>query len=341
MAYLHPDKIIKEGGLVINQKLTPDGYSKKPNKKMVPKGVTVHNTSEIATSSATNPAEQYARATYPNGNMGYVAVHYWVYKNVIWQQLRDDEQGWHAGGTMRKNKRGEYTSGNLSTISIECIGDDAESEATTQKLVAVLLKRHGLTPPLDVYSHNYWMHGVETILQGVRKNCPIYILPHWDAFLKGVSTLAVPVVTPAPAPVAPPEVKDLAGRVKVIYDGKDGLNARKAPVIADNVSHVVYAGSLFTVTGISTDGAFYRLKSGLYISTNEKYVSFVADPVFSPYLVRIAADVLNIRKGPGVDTLDVGDVFKGEVFTIVNEKEGWGLLKSGIGWISLKFTEKI
>lgn len=153
--------------------------------------------------------------------------------------------------------------------------------------------------------------------------------------------VSVPKPTPAPTSVASPEVKELAGRLKVIYDGKDGLNARKAPAFGDNVSHVVYSGYVFTVTGISEDGNFYRLKSGLYISTNDKYAEFTPDPVFAPYLVRVTASVLNIRKGPGADTLDVGDVFKGEVFTIVNEEEGWGLLKSGVGWISLNYTEKV
>lgn len=188
MAYLVPDKIIKEDGLIINQKLTPDGYKKKPNRSMTIKGVTVHNTGMITTNPATNPAEQYARATYPNGNMGDVAVHYWVYKNIIWQQLRDNEQGWHAGDTSsrRKGKRGELMSGNLNTISIEIIGNDKESEETGRKLVALLCKRHNLSPSLDVYTHNYWMHGVDKIVPGARKNCPQYILDHWPQFIKGV-----------------------------------------------------------------------------------------------------------------------------------------------------------
>jgi len=189
MAYLQSDKVIKEGGLVINQKLTPDGYAKKPNKKMAIKAITVHNTGMISTNAATNPAEQYARATYPNANMGYVAVHYWVYKNIIWQQLRDDEQGWHAGSTLRKNKRGVTIGGNQNNISIECISADPESEETTKKLVALLCKRHGFSPLLDVYTHNFWMYGVEKTLPGVRKNCPIYILDHWATFLKDVDTL--------------------------------------------------------------------------------------------------------------------------------------------------------
>lgn len=187
--YLKPDKIIKEDGLTINQKFTPDGYAKKPNKPMSVKGVTVHNTGMIVTKPDTNPAEQYARATYPNGNMGYVAVHYWVYKDIIWQQLKDTEQGWHAGSLRQISKRKQMLSGNESTISIEIIGSDAQSEETGKKLVALLCKRHGLTPALDVYTHNYWMYGSDSFKPGARKNCPQFILGRWNTFIDGVEKL--------------------------------------------------------------------------------------------------------------------------------------------------------
>jgi N-acetylmuramoyl-L-alanine amidase len=36
-----------------------------------------------------------------------------------------------------------------------------------------------------------------------------------------------------------------------------------------------------------------------------------------------------------------GSVKKGEVFTIVETQNGWGKLKSGAGWISLGYTEKL
>lgn len=187
--YLKPDKIIREDGLTINQKLTPDGYAKKPNKPMAVKGITVHNTGMIVTKPDTNPAEQYARATYPNGNMGYVAVHYWVYKDIVWQQLKDTEQGWHAGSLRQVSKRKQMLSGNESTISIEIIGSDAQSEETGKKLVALLCKRHGLTPALDVYTHNYWMYGSDKFKPGARKNCPQFILGRWNTFIDGVEKL--------------------------------------------------------------------------------------------------------------------------------------------------------
>jgi N-acetylmuramoyl-L-alanine amidase len=63
------------------------------------------------------------------------------------------------------------------------------------------------------------------------------------------------------------------------------------------------------------------------------------------YLVRITADVLKIRKGAGVEYGTNGSVKKGQVFTIVDEKWNgktkWGKLKSGQGFISLKYTEKV
>ena len=60
----------------------------------------------------------------------------------------------------------------------------------------------------------------------------------------------------------------------------------------------------------------------------------------SKYLVKIDTPVLNIRKGAGTKYKIVGTVKKGEVYTIVEESNGWGKLKSGAGWISLAYTSK-
>ena len=65
-----------------------------------------------------------------------------------------------------------------------------------------------------------------------------------------------------------------------------------------------------------------------------------------PYLVKITADVLNIRKGAGTDYPKTGTISDKGVYTIVEEKSGtgaskWGRLKSGAGWISLDYVKKI
>ena len=59
------------------------------------------------------------------------------------------------------------------------------------------------------------------------------------------------------------------------------------------------------------------------------------------YLVRINTDVLNVRGGAGTSYPVVTQVRRGEVYTIVDEKSGWGKLKSGAGWIKLSYTVKI
>lgn len=60
-----------------------------------------------------------------------------------------------------------------------------------------------------------------------------------------------------------------------------------------------------------------------------------------PYKVKVDIKDLNIRKGPGTTYGKTGKYTGKGVFTIVKEKNGWGKLKSGTGWISLKYTTKL
>ena len=65
------------------------------------------------------------------------------------------------------------------------------------------------------------------------------------------------------------------------------------------------------------------------------------DAGFEPYKVRVTADVLNIRSGAGTNYSIVGQIKDQGVYTIVEEKNGFGKLKSGAGWISLDYTKKV
>lgn len=67
---------------------------------------------------------------------------------------------------------------------------------------------------------------------------------------------------------------------------------------------------------------------------------------FSPYLVRVTASELNIRKGAGTNYGTNGSIKDKGVYTIVAESTGtgatkWGKLKSGAGWISLDYTKRV
>lgn len=71
-----------------------------------------------------------------------------------------------------------------------------------------------------------------------------------------------------------------------------------------------------------------------------------AQDCFCPYLVKVTASSLNIRKGPGVNTARVGGINDKGVYTVVEEAHGpgatlWGKLKSGTGWISLDYVKRL
>ena len=145
-------------------------------------------------------------------------------------------------------------------------------------------------------------------------------------------------------------IQPMSGYVKVFYKGKDGLNVRKSPCMGDNVDQVVYDG-VYTVVGISADGAWYKLKSGLFMTADKQYVQFMESlPVASSYMVKVSIPDLNIRRGPGTDYARTGKFTGVGVFTIVEEADGtgakkWGLLKSyrkkRDGWIALDFAMRV
>ena len=65
---------------------------------------------------------------------------------------------------------------------------------------------------------------------------------------------------------------------------------------------------------------------------------------FKSYKVKVTADALNVRVGAGTSykvNTSAGPLKKGEVYTIIDEKNGWGKLKSGAGWIKLSYTKKV
>lgn len=72
------------------------------------------------------------------------------------------------------------------------------------------------------------------------------------------------------------------------------------------------------------------------------YSEYAEKPTF-PYLVRITDTQLNYRKGPGKNCASRGYIKPG-TYTIVDEQDGWRLLKAFSdahdGWVMLKYTER-
>ena len=89
-----------------------------------------------------------------------------------------------------------------------------------------------------------------------------------------------------------------------------------------------------------------KILSILKAVMEEGKVQFVESLTLSaPYMVRVSIPDLNIRRGPGTSYQKTGKFTGVGIFTVVEEKDGWGLLKAyqegRDGWISLAFTTRI
>ena len=85
-----------------------------------------------------------------------------------------------------------------------------------------------------------------------------------------------------------------------------------------------------------------RLQAAGYdYSAIQTEVNKLADGGSKGYKVQVTASALNVRSGAGTNYKVVKVVRKGQVYTIVSEKSGWGKLSDGSGWISLSYTKKV
>lgn len=68
-------------------------------------------------------------------------------------------------------------------------------------------------------------------------------------------------------------------------------------------------------------------------------------PAGGSYLARVTAASLNVREDHSAASRVVTAVKKGEVYTIVDRYDNsgtlWGKLKSGAGWIALRYTQRV
>ena len=123
--------------------------------------------------------------------------------------------------------------------------------------------------------------------------------------------------------------KSQKGAYKVLRNAKACADRNEGYAVFDCEGNVVYGA----VEVAPEDVADY----GNGIGAGEKKVA---------YRVRVRIPDLNIRKGPGTDYEKTGKFTGVGVFSIVAEASGeggekWGKLRSGAGWISLEYGERV
>lgn len=180
----------------------------------------------------------------------------------------------------------------------------------------------------DIYS---WFNKYNKDMNNVRADV--------SAILKATT----PPAAKEPEPPTPPTTEEFkAGDLVDIKSGATYYNGKAIPswVLAKK----------WYIKSIKGDRAVIDKsedqKSSISSPINTKYLTKAAAstqppaPAFDPYVIRVTANALNVRSGPGANYSVKTVIYKNGVYTIVDKKDNWGKLKSGAGWICLDYTEK-
>lgn len=90
-----------------------------------------------------------------------------------------------------------------------------------------------------------------------------------------------------------------------------------------------------------TDRIIKDVTAGLSIPQDATVKPSPATDTDKSYLVKVTASDLNIRSGPSTKYKAVGHITDHGVYTIVETNGNWGRLKSGAGWICLRYTKEV
>lgn len=169
----------------------------------------------------------------------------------------------------------------------------------------------------------------------------------WEAIELALKNLETPKKDAASETITKPSTSSLKdGDVITLVNNATYVDGKEVPAWVKN-STVYYRGvrsngdviisvlKTGAVTGVVPAKMIVEADSTTTVAPKEETVEF------KPYVVKVTANLLNYRSGPGPNYSVKGQIKKGEAYTIVEEKNGWGKLKSGNNWIALEHTKKI
>ena len=292
---------------VIKNLVSQSKYSIKCPYSMTPEFVVVHNTA--------NDASAQNEVKYMISNNNQVSFHFAVDDKEIVQGLPLDRNAWACGD-------GANGKGNRKGIQIEiCYSKSGgarfeNAEKNAAKFIAQLLKERG------------W--GVDKVKKHQdfsNKYCPHRTLDKgWASFVNMIkdylNELNKPVQSTQSSSIS------VGDKVKV---------KTTATHYATGQSMASFVkGSTYEVTRIDGNKLLLSdIVSWVWDYDVDKVGSTTQSNSDNSFLVEIICDELNIRQQADFNSKVVGTVKKGEVFTIVEEKNGLGKLKSGAGYISM------
>ena len=290
---------------IIKQNLVAsENYSVKCPHSMTAEFIVVHNTANDATAQN--------EVAYMIGNKNQVSFHYAVDDQEIVQGVPINRNTWHAG-----DGNGE---GNRKGISIEiCYSKSGgtrfdQAEKNAAHFIATLLRER------------QW--GIEKVKkhQDFRnKYCPHRTLDKgWNGFLQMIKSYLNDI------PVTSSSGFKVGDQVRVKASATTYATGQ---IIASFVKNSTY--EIIRVNGnqlLLSKIVSWMNEVDVEKVSADNQISVATD---SSFLVEIICDELNIRQKADFNSKVVGTVKRGEVYTILQEENGLGKLKSGVGYISL------
>lgn len=292
---------------IVKNLVSESKYSVKCPYFMTPEFIVVHNTANDA------PAANEIKYMISNDNQ--VSFHFAVDDKEVIQGLPLDRNAWACGD-------GTNGSGNRKGIQVEiCYSKSGgarfeNAEKNAAKFIAQLLKERG------------W--GVDKVKKHQdfsNKYCPHRTLDKgWASFVNMVKDY----LNELNNPVQSTQTSSISVGDKV----KVKMTATHYATGQSMASFV--KGSTYEVTRIDGNKLLLSdITSWVFDYDVERVGSTTQSNSDNSFLVEIICDELNIRQKADFNSKVVGTVKKGEVFTIVEENNGLGKLKSGAGYISL------
>lgn len=331
--------------MIITETLCTNNSRYKAHQVFIPKGIVLH-------SIGTPQPKARTLYNYWQNNGSQYVVHYMVDDKEILHGMPDNYKCWHVGSPGNNSYIGiemgepsqiHYVSGARFTVS-DLSAAQAYAQAAYKnavQLIAYLCEKYGWEPSTAVWTHY-------EITKRKMSNTDHVDPQHlWDGLGLGYDLAKLRSDVKAAMGGAAASASPATGH-PVLRSGSSG------DVVKEMQEKLIKRGFSFDPYG--ADGIFgdlteqrvkaFQLSAGIGadgICGAKTWAALdAAQAAFKPYLVRITANSgLNVREGPGTDYRVKMSLGNGGAYTIVEEKNGWGKLKSGVGWIFLKYTEKM
>ncbi|MEA4965376.1 MAG: N-acetylmuramoyl-L-alanine amidase [Oscillospiraceae bacterium] len=316
--------------MTITEALCTGNRRYKAAEPLSPEGVVLHSI------GCPQPAAKVLRDYWDRDASPYV-VHYVLDDETIYHCMPDHYKCWHVcspgngkylGIEMGEPSQIKYTSGASFTVS-DLAAAQAYAEATYRNavwLIARLCRTYGWDPYTAI-----WTHG-EITRQHMSNTDHVDPEHLWNGLGMGYSLLqlrrdvadAMGGSSNTEAPAAPSAAPAQLYRIRKTW--------------ADAASQIGAFSNLDYATAACRSGYAVFDAEGDQVYPAATTAATSTDP---GYVVRVTASALNVRSGPGTGYGVVMALPNGGGYTVVEEQDGWGRLKSGAGWICLKYTERI